>query len=178
MNRLSRSLSVVGASAAALWTSKTEMPGTALTPGQVSQVLGRNCFTFIGPKGSLISHSHFNSVPSNDPIEDTHSESYFKHGAIVGVYDGHSGTECSTVVETYLSAYVAKEIQDLPKSNCKDERIKSVSLAIQKAFIRLDNDLLKGGIVSVDMPSSSWWSTAKVDSTLIIKNLRNAMYTS
>jgi hypothetical protein len=82
-----RPLSVSVAGAAALWISKTyDMPGTALTPGQVSQVLGRNCFTFKGPKDSLISHSHFNSVPSNDPIEDTHSESYFKYGAIVGVY--------------------------------------------------------------------------------------------
>jgi len=81
--RRSLSATVAGA-ATALWV--TDMPGTALTPGQVTQVLKRNCFTFKGPKDSFISHSHFNSVPSNDPMEDTHSESFFKHGAIVGVY--------------------------------------------------------------------------------------------
>ena len=79
-----RSLSTVTGAATALWV--TDMPGTALTPGQVTQVLMRNCITFKGPKDCFISHSHFNSVPSNDPMEDTHSESFFKHGAIVGVY--------------------------------------------------------------------------------------------
>ena len=92
--------------------------------------------------------------------------------------DGHSGTECSSVLDNYLSAYVAKEISNLSKLVSKEERIKDVSSAIEKAFIRLDNDLLEGRILTVDMPSSwfSWWSNAKVDTSLILKNLRNAMY--
>jgi pyruvate dehydrogenase phosphatase len=78
-------------------------------------------------------------------------------------------------LESYLSAYVAKEIQDLTPAKSKEERIKSVSLAIQTAFTRLDKDLLEGRIVSFDLPSPSWWSSQKVDTGLIIKNLRNAM---
>jgi pyruvate dehydrogenase phosphatase len=92
--------------------------------------------------------------------------------------DGHSGTECSAVLESYLSAYVAKEIMNLPPANSKEERIKSVSLAIQNAFTRLDSDILEGRITSIDMPSSSWfswWTNQKVDTALIVKNLRNAM---
>ena len=79
------------------------------------------------------------------------------------------------MLENYLSAYVAKEIQDLTPAKSKQERIKSVSLAIQNAFTRLDQDILEGRIVNFDVPSSSWWSSQKVDTSLIIKNLRNAM---
>ena len=172
-------VSVGVASAAVLWYKNSDLPGTALTSGQVRQVLGRNCTTFKGPKDSLISHAHFNAVQSNDPIEDTHSESYFNYGSIVGVYDGHSGTECSAILETYLSAYVAKEISDISDKSSIDERKKNVCSAIERAFTRLDNDLLEGRILTLDMPKSwfSWWSSSNVDSSLILKNLRNAMYT-
>ena len=94
-SRYRRPLVTIGlASAAAMWYKSPDLPGTALTPRQISQVLGRNCITFKGPKDSLISHSHFNSVPSNDPIEDMHSESYFENGAIIGVYGMILSCDC------------------------------------------------------------------------------------
>ena len=36
-----------------------------------------------------------NSVASNEPIEDEHSEHLIENGAILGMFDGHGGPECA-----------------------------------------------------------------------------------
>ena len=43
----------------------------------------------------LIFRMDLNSVASNDPIEDEHSEHVFENGAIIGMFDGHGGPECA-----------------------------------------------------------------------------------
>lgn len=45
-----------------------------------------------------------NSVPSNNPMEDYHSQHKSKYGMIYGVFDGHGGWECAATVSKLLAS--------------------------------------------------------------------------
>jgi len=104
-----------------------------------------------------------NYVNSNNPIEDQHTEAYYKDKLIFGVYDGHSGTECGKIVAKQLHNYIASALQKvkLPKipenpdnDNTLDnkrkmkieERVNKMSEALKKAFVNLDNDIVNGNV--------------------------------
>src|SRR6476661_1689615 len=123
-----------------------EWPGTPLTSGQIEQVFHRNLVTFVPSIPHVVSHSSFNSIASNSPCEDMHSEHLLKakQGILLGVFDGHSGLECSTLLSEYLSAYVSKAILNIPPTVLKEERPQHVKKAMVQAFESLDRDLLNG----------------------------------
>ncbi|KAJ3177173.1 hypothetical protein HDU87_004665 [Geranomyces variabilis] len=88
---------------------------------------------------------HTNQVASNDPIEDYHSEHRLSKGVIMGIYDGHSGTECADALSKYLGAYIGKAISELPAAN-KANRKAQVVGALKSAFKRMDHDIINGAI--------------------------------
>jgi pyruvate dehydrogenase phosphatase len=113
-------------------------------------------------KTSVIGYEN-NYVNSNNPIEDQHTQAYYKDKLIFGVYDGHSGTECGKVVASQLHNYIASaldktklpKIPDNPdndntienKRKMKiEERVRKMSEAIKKAFVNLDNDIVQGNV--------------------------------
>ncbi|ORX60829.1 protein serine/threonine phosphatase 2C [Piromyces finnis] len=113
-------------------------------------------------KSSVIGYEN-NFVNSNNPIEDQHTQAYYKDKLIFGVYDGHSGTECGKVVASQLHNYIASTLEKtkLPKipENLEndsttqnkrkikiEERVRKMSEAIKKAFVNLDNDIVQGNI--------------------------------
>jgi len=113
-------------------------------------------------KTSVIGYEN-NFVNSNNPIEDQHTQAYYKDKLIFGVYDGHSGTECGKVVAKQLHNYIASalektklpKIPDNPDNDSTidnkrrikiEERVNKMTNAIKKAFINLDNDIVNGNV--------------------------------
>lgn len=113
-------------------------------------------------KTSVIGYEN-NFVNSNNPIEDQHTQAYYKDKLIFGVYDGHSGTECGKVVASQLHNYIASTLEKLklpkiPENPGNDssienkrkmkieERVRKMSDAIKKAFVNLDNDIVNGNV--------------------------------
>ncbi|KAJ3158621.1 hypothetical protein HDU86_002584 [Geranomyces michiganensis] len=89
---------------------------------------------------------HTNQVASNDPIEDYHSEHRLSKGVIMGIYDGHSGTECADALSQYLGAYIGKAISEIPASQNNTTRKAQVVGALKAAFKRMDHDIINGAI--------------------------------
>ncbi|OZJ04499.1 hypothetical protein BZG36_02257 [Bifiguratus adelaidae] len=109
------------------------------------------------PSASIIARFDNNSLPSNNPIEDDHSEHAVIVGAtqeatplLFGIFDGHSGWNCSQKVSAELSAYVAKHIfedanagKDAKTLPSSAERIVE---SIQKAFLILDDTIVNRNV--------------------------------
>ncbi|ORX77311.1 protein serine/threonine phosphatase 2C [Anaeromyces robustus] len=104
-----------------------------------------------------------NFVNSNNPIEDQHTQAYYKDKLIFGVYDGHSGTECGKVVASQLHNYIASaldktKLPKIPENPDNDstidnkrkmkieERINKMTEAIKRAFVNLDKDIINGNV--------------------------------
>jgi len=113
-------------------------------------------------KTSVIGYEN-NFVNSNNPIEDQHTQAYYKDKLIFGVYDGHSGTECGKVVASQLHNYIASaldktKLPKIPENPDNDstidnkrkikieERVRKMTDAIKKAFINLDKDIINGNV--------------------------------
>ncbi|KAJ3096322.1 hypothetical protein HDU97_006023 [Phlyctochytrium planicorne] len=90
-----------------------------------------------------------NSVNSNEPCEDYHSEHQFNGSLIFSILDGHGGLECSSLLSKYLSSYVASGMAKLPplqKDESASSRKQIVTAALKEAFNRMDTDIINGGI--------------------------------
>ncbi|RUO96390.1 phosphatase 2C-like domain-containing protein [Jimgerdemannia flammicorona] len=102
-----------------------------------------------------------NAVASNNPIEDDHSEHVVKDAAsgrdqmLFGVYDGHSGWNCSQKVAKELGIYAAKSLEkhvgpEVPAADsdakAEIERIAKVIEALQTAFIELDAEIVEHSV--------------------------------
>ncbi|KAI8825056.1 phosphatase 2C-like domain-containing protein [Fimicolochytrium jonesii] len=127
-----------------------------------------------GPPPTPIVQYHINQVPSNDPIEDRHSEHRLKNGVIMAVFDGHSGTECADLLQTYLAPYISKALSEMseppparksePLSNIEQwppatqARKAQVVQALKLAFRRLDADICNAAIDPIPnpLPNDTW----------------------
>ena len=59
------------------------------------------------PPGPVKSYD-MNTLRSNNPIEDAHSEALLWNGGyLFGIYDGHGGAACGQVVAKRLLNYIA-----------------------------------------------------------------------
>ncbi|KAI8811469.1 phosphatase 2C-like domain-containing protein, partial [Cladochytrium replicatum] len=102
---------------------------------------------------AIVDKMDCNSVGSNDPCEDFTMHHKFGNTLLIGVFDGHGGTECGKTISQYLGHYLAHSLSilpapphpDAPASDHRTRRDK-VTQAIRSAFTRLDDDLLKGGL--------------------------------
>ncbi|RUS12672.1 phosphatase 2C-like domain-containing protein, partial [Endogone sp. FLAS-F59071] len=104
-------------------------------------------------KGGSIWRYDINSVASNCPIEDDHSEHVVKNSGrdqlLFGVFDGHSGWNCSQKVARELGMYATKSLEKLESTaniNTESERITKVSEALQTAFIELDAEIVQHSV--------------------------------
>ncbi|KAJ3416460.1 hypothetical protein HDV05_001618 [Chytridiales sp. JEL 0842] len=95
-------------------------------------------------------------VASNSPIEDYRTENKLPFGMLFGVFDGHGGTECATIVSSLLPSYVASALSKLPApttipTNASEDvvdptRKSLISKALQDAFTKLDADIINGAV--------------------------------
>ena len=79
-----------------------------LTPAEVTLMLRANEYTNSDlPTGPVKSYD-MNTLRSNNPIEDAHSEALLWNGGyLFGIYDGHGGAACGQVVAKRLLNYIA-----------------------------------------------------------------------
>ena len=58
---------------------------------EIAKIFKFNEKTFHSPIESKDYQFDINSIPSNNPMEDYHSQHQTKYGMIYGVFDGHGG---------------------------------------------------------------------------------------
>ena len=124
-----------------LFLGKTEDPKALLSASSVALV--ENQYTLTSSRFGRIDH---NSVASNEPCEDRHSENTFqlpggKNMHIFGVYDGHSGNECSESVRRFLPSYIRQGVSQLSTMT-----VDAVKASIQRSFESLDNEMLSAAL--------------------------------
>lgn len=124
------------------------------------------------PRLKSVARIDLNSVASNSPGEDCHSENEFDKGLILGIYDGHGGGECADLISKLLASYVAEKLAK-PKANSSEKE--NVTEALKSAFLQLDNDITQG-CISIEEQSSSFWNPFRrqFDLKSVMKGLRIA----
>jgi pyruvate dehydrogenase phosphatase len=123
------------------------------------------------PSVKSVARIDLNSVPSNNPGEDYHSENEFDKGLILGIYDGHGGKECADLISKILATYVADNLSKSKNELSEKENIKQ---AMKDAFLQLDHDIVQG-CMSIQGQSSFWNPFRKpFDFNSIMKGLRIA----
>ncbi|KAI8892768.1 phosphatase 2C-like domain-containing protein [Globomyces pollinis-pini] len=144
-----------------------------LSQESIAKILTENEL-FLKSDSSLVSRIDHNSIASNNPIEDYHSQHRFNDSLIIGIYDGHGGYECAKLVKKYMASYVAHYVsQPIPDQVSKSEHIKS---SLQSAFVALDHDILNG-ILKAKKVSTSWFypfSSSESDYKAVVRNLKSA----
>lgn len=131
---------------------------TLLSDEQINTKLRANQQSYLVDRGTGIYRYDISQLPSNNPIEDNHSEHIIQLGSddatkknnesstdnndlyFFGIYDGHGGPYTSTKLSQSLIAYVVRNIikNDLINNSNKDVMDKT----IQDAFLQLDNDIV------------------------------------
>ncbi|KAJ3348925.1 [Pyruvate dehydrogenase [acetyl-transferring]]-phosphatase 1, mitochondrial [Kappamyces sp. JEL0680] len=121
---------------------------------QVQALFSQNQQSFVplSPSAS-VARIDLNSLASNDPIEDRHSQHESDQGVIVGIYDGHGGFQCADVVSKLLVSYVAREINTNGGAGAGKSAITS---ALKNAFVALDKDITTG-CLQMTSSASHWW---------------------
>ncbi len=93
-----------------------------------------------------------NWLSSNHPMEDAYSLHSTPSGAvIIGVYDGHGGRECGDIVSRYLPHYIDYHVQERLKGAGRRQRKDVITRGIKSAFVALDQDLLKGMSITINI---------------------------
>jgi pyruvate dehydrogenase phosphatase len=116
----------------------------------------------------------FNSVASNNPIEDYHCEHSTPTGTIIGVFDGHGGRECAVLAQKHLASYISDRLSlpQLPSMT----RSEHVTSALRQAFVQLDTDILNGVVVSTQQ-TTQWWHMfdGSLGYNAVLENLKGAV---
>lgn len=101
-------------------------------------------------------------INSNVVNEDKYFLAKTERGLIFGVFDGHLGLACSSVLEKYFSHYLTKELDMITKGNVKDPYYEMrIKHALIKAFNKIDNDIINGGFSYDPQTANSDVSTYK-----------------
>ncbi|KAG9228648.1 phosphatase 2C-like domain-containing protein [Amylocarpus encephaloides] len=141
-----------------------------LSPDQVSQKLRRNEESYLIGRGKGVVRYDVVQMPSNDPIEDDHSEKIIELPQALGnataaqttssdwmfwgVFDGHSGWTTSAKLRQVLINFVARELNSTYKAalvNPEDSTPSNdaVEAAIKTGFTRLDNEIVHESVEKV-----------------------------
>jgi len=91
-----------------------------LTPAEVTGILRANEYTSTSLPHGPVKSFDMNTLQSNNPIEDAHSEAVLTvgDGLLFGIFDGHGGAACGQVVAKRLLHYIAAGLlgqQDLAR---------------------------------------------------------------
>ncbi|KAM3072502.1 [Pyruvate dehydrogenase [acetyl-transferring]]-phosphatase 1, mitochondrial [Clarireedia jacksonii] len=125
-----------------------------LTPAQATEILRRNEESYLIGRGKGVVRYDVVQIPSNNPIEDDHSEKIIElpqAGAepasavpdwmFWGVFDGHSGWTTSAKLRQVLINYVARELNNTYKASPTPSS-EAVEAAIKMGFTRLDHEIV------------------------------------
>ncbi|KAA8571429.1 hypothetical protein EYC84_001430 [Monilinia fructicola] len=108
---------------------------------------------FIG-RGKGVLRYDVVQIPSNDPIEDDHSEKIIETNEAIGaapnsasdwmfwgVFDGHSGWTTSAKLRQVLINYVARELNSTYQAS-PNPSTEAIETAMKTGFTRLDNEIV------------------------------------
>ncbi|CAG8443814.1 10279_t:CDS:2 [Ambispora gerdemannii] len=124
-----------------------------LSPTEATAMLRKNQFTRIlqnKSKNGVVWRYDTNQVASNYPIEDAKCEMIYNTNEgdklFFGVFDGHSGWNCSQYISKHLIPFVKQQL-DIAYANLGDNRknideSQLVGNTIQNAFLRLDYEIV------------------------------------
>ncbi|KAL2264280.1 hypothetical protein VTK26DRAFT_8483 [Humicola hyalothermophila] len=133
-----------------------------LTPEQATQKLRRNEQSYFVNRGQGVVRYDLTQLPSNDPIEDDHTEKIVEvpdrtgSGAgtsdwmFWGVFDGHSGWTTSAKLRQALVTFVGRELNETYKAaGGLIPPEEAVDAAIKKGFLKLDDDIVNQSVQKV-----------------------------
>ncbi|EHK96346.1 putative protein phosphatase 2C like protein [Glarea lozoyensis 74030] len=137
-----------------------------LTPDEATQKLRRNEESYLVGRGKGVVRYDVVQIPSNDPIEDDHSEKIIELPQALatssptsdwmfwGVFDGHSGWTTSAKLRQVLINFVARELNSTYKTALNDPSIQTppseaIEAAIKTGFNRLDHEIVHESVEKV-----------------------------
>lgn len=141
-----------------------------LTPQQATQKLRRNEESYLVGRGKGVVRYDVVQIPSNDPIEDDHSEKIIELPQALatatagrnassdwmfwGVFDGHAGWTTSAKLRQVLISFVARELNSTYKAALADPSeglpsSEAVEAAIKNGFTRLDHEIVHESVEKV-----------------------------
>lgn len=141
-----------------------------LTPEQATQVLRRNEESNFVGRGKGVVRYDVVQIPSNNPIEDDHSEKIIEIPQALatatgarssgsdwmfwGVFDGHSGWTTSAKLRQVLISFVARELNNTYKASLADPSLsppttEEIEAAIKTGFTRLDDEIVHDSVEKV-----------------------------
>ncbi|TEY44002.1 hypothetical protein BOTCAL_0356g00030 [Botryotinia calthae] len=123
-----------------------------LTPEQATSKLRRNEESYFVGRGKGVVRYDVVQIPSNDPIEDDHSEKIIETNEAIagqapsdwmfwGVFDGHSGWTTSAKLRQVLINYVARELNSTYQAS-PNPSTEAIEAAMKTGFTRLDNEIV------------------------------------
>ncbi|KAG4027858.1 hypothetical protein MFRU_026g00400 [Monilinia fructicola] len=125
-----------------------------LTPDQATSKLRRNEESYFIGRGKGVLRYDVVQIPSNDPIEDDHSEKIIETNEAIGaapnsasdwmfwgVFDGHSGWTTSAKLRQVLINYVARELNSTYQAS-PNPSTEAIETAMKTGFTRLDNEIV------------------------------------
>lgn len=121
-----------------------------LSPDEATAKLRQNEESYYVGRGQGVVRYDVVQIPSNDPIEDDHSEKIVEipdqssDWMFWGVYDGHSGWSTSAKLRQTLINYVARELNTTYKSAASPAGLPSpeaVQQAMKTGFNKLDYEI-------------------------------------
>lgn len=125
-----------------------------LTPDQATSKLRRNEESYFVGRGKGVVRYDVVQIPSNDPIEDDHSEKIIETNETIsgspnspsdwmfwGVFDGHSGWTTSAKLRQVLINYVARELNSTYQASPNPSN-DAIEAAMKTGFTRLDNEIV------------------------------------
>lgn len=141
-----------------------------LTPEQVTQKLRKTEESYLVGRGKGVVRYDLVQVPSNNPIEDDHTEKIVEVPQSVtisqdgapssdwmfwGVFDGHSGWTTSAKLRQVLISYVARELNSAYKAALTDPRLtlpkpQAIDEAIKRGFLALDHEIVHSSYEKVN----------------------------
>ncbi|KAI9343934.1 phosphatase 2C-like domain-containing protein [Obelidium mucronatum] len=136
---------------------KEQIVEDKFTPSQVDAILSSGSSSLVFPNSSVL-RCDTASVASSSSQDRSAQVSINLPGnrtaQLFVVLDGHGGEKCVEIVEKHLAAYVAKEVHDATNTwFAVPDRKAAIQTAIQKAFERLDKDIINGAFLDI-YPSS------------------------
>ncbi|KAF8418540.1 phosphatase 2C-like domain-containing protein [Tirmania nivea] len=137
-----------------------------LSPDEATAKLRSNEESYNIGRGSGVWRYDVVQIPSNNPIEDDHSEKIIEVPAAVappedgkntsdwmfwGVFDGHSGWTTSAKLRQVLIGFVARELNETYKATKANEvpSPEAIDAAIKRGFVSLDNDIVHESVKRV-----------------------------
>ncbi|KAK4101025.1 protein serine/threonine phosphatase 2C [Parathielavia hyrcaniae] len=131
-----------------------------LTPEQATQKLRKSEESYLVNRGQGVVRYDLVQLPSNDPIEDDHTERIVEipdqsnaNGTsdwmFWGVFDGHSGWTTSAKLRQTLVTFVGRELNDTYRASGLTPSQEAVDAAIKKGFLKLDDEIVNQSVQKV-----------------------------